>query len=114
MMHEFTIAMNVLSIAEENANKHRASRVYEIELDIGELSGVDAYALEFAMEYIRKSEIFEQARLVINKIPGKAKCESCHNEFDISDLSMSCPWCSEYNYHVFQGKELKVKAIKTD
>ncbi len=113
-MHEFSITMNILSIAEENARRLNAEIVHEIEVDIGELSGVDYDALEFAMQYIQKNELLKNVTLVINKIPARARCNSCNHVFDISDFYTACPVCGKFDHNIFQGKELKVKAIKID
>jgi hydrogenase nickel incorporation protein HypA/HybF len=113
-MHEFSITMNVVNIVEENATNLHAKIVHEVEMDIGELSGVDNDALEFAWQYSKKTGLTENAKLVINKIPAKARCRSCNHEFDISDLYTACPECGKFDHDIFQGKELKVKAIKID
>ena len=113
-MHELSITMNVLSIVEENARNLNASIVHEIEMDVGELSGVDIDALQFAMQCTSRSELSESALLVINRIPAKARCRFCNNEFNISDFYASCPKCNSFDIEIFQGRELKVKSIKID
>lgn len=113
-MHELTITLNILNIVEENARNLKAKIVHEIEMDVGELSGVDIDALQFAMQCTSKSELSESASLVINRIPGKARCKICNHEFDISDLYAFCPKCNCVDITIFQGKELKVKSIKID
>jgi hydrogenase nickel incorporation protein HypA/HybF len=113
-MHELSIIMNVLRIAEENAKNLDAKIVHEIEMDIGILSGIDFEALEFAMQHTQKNELLASARLVINKIPAKARCKSCNYEFDIDDFYTACPLCNKFIHDIFRGKELKVKAIKID
>lgn len=106
--------MSILEIVEENAKKLNAESVHEIEMDIGELSGIDYDALEFAMEHAQKSDMLKDAKLVINKIPAKAKCNSCQHEFEINDYYSPCPVCNTFDNEVIQGKELKVKTFKID
>jgi hydrogenase nickel incorporation protein HypA/HybF len=113
-MHELSITMSILEIVEENAKKLNAESVHEIEMDIGELSGIDYDALEFAMEHAQKSDMLKDAKLVINKIPAKAKCNSCQHEFEINDYYSPCPVCNTFDNEVIQGKELKVKTFKID
>jgi len=113
-MHELSIIMNALRIAEENAKNLDAKIVHEIEMDIGKLSGIDFEALEFAMLHTKKNEILKNVKLIINKIPAKARCKSCNYEFDIEDFYTACPLCGKFNHDIFQGKELKLKAIKID
>jgi len=113
-MHELSLTMNILEIVEENAKNLNAKTVYEIEIDIGELSGVDNDALQFAMECTKKCELLESAQLVINKIPAIARCKICNHEFEISDFYAECPKCNSFDHNIFQGKELKIKSIKID
>lgn len=113
-MHELSITMNILTIVEENARNLNAKMVHEIEIDIGELSGVDNDALQFAMQCTMKSELLEHAKLVINKIPAKTRCNTCNHEFDISDFYAECPECHSFDHDIYQGKELKIRSIKID
>ena len=113
-MHELSITMSILEIVEENAKKLNAEIVHEIEMDIGELSGIDFDALEFAMEHAQKSDMLKNARFVINKIPAKARCNECLHEFEISDYYSPCPVCNKFDNEVIQGKELKIRTFKID
>ena len=113
-MHELSIVMNILETVKEKAIELDAKVVHEIEIDIGELSGVDCDALEFAMENSTKKEMLKNARLVINRIAAMARCKSCNHEFDLSDFYTPCPECGKFDHDIFQGKELKIKAIKID
>ena len=51
-MHELSIAVNIVEIAEENARKEDAKLISEIELEIGSQSGVVLEALELALELL--------------------------------------------------------------
>lgn len=113
-MHELTITMNILNIVEENARDLNAKIVHEIEIDVGELSGVDNYALQFAMQCTEKSELLAHAQLVINRIPAKARCKTCSNEFTTGDFYAECPECSSLDHDIYQGKELRIRSIKID
>jgi hydrogenase nickel incorporation protein HypA/HybF len=113
-MHELSITMSILEIVEENARNLNAKIVHEIEMDIGELSGVDFDALEFAVEHAQKPAIMQDVKFVINKIQAKAKCNNCNYEFELNDYYTPCPICNNFDHDIFQGKELKVKSIKID
>ena len=113
-MHELSITLNILNIVEENARDLNAKIVHEIEVDIGELSGVDIDALQFAMQCTVKSELLGDAKLVINKIAAKARCKTCYHEFDVSDFYSECPKCSSFDHDLYQGRELKIRSIKID
>lgn len=110
-MHELSIAMNIIEIAEENARRENASVVKKIELDIGTQSGVVLEALEFAMESAVRDTMLEQAEVVINTISARAECNKCGNVFYTDDLFSPCPECGNPFSEIIQGRELKVKSL---
>lgn len=113
-MHELSMVMSILDTVEENAKVHNAVSVSEIELEVGELSGVEFEALEFAFECAQRTELLKNAKVIINKISAMARCKSCNNEFETSDYYTPCPECNNYDFDVIKGKELKIKSIKID
>ena len=80
-MHELSIAMSIVEIAEKEFEKSRASKVTEIELEIGQLAGIEYEALEFAMQMAVKNTILENAILKVEKPKGLAFCNDCSLEF---------------------------------
>ena len=113
-MHELSIAFNIVEIAKESVEKSNANTVTEIELEVGELSGVVYDALEFALEEAVKNSILENAKRIVHKVKAVAKCESCSHEFDANDIFTPCPKCKSMQNDIIQGKELKVKSIKAE
>jgi len=113
-MHELSITMSIIEIAEENAKKENASVITEIELDIGMQAGVVMEAMEFAIESAKKGTMLEKANWVINKIPALARCSSCKHEFETQDLFSPCPECGNPFSEIYQGKELRVKTLKIE
>ncbi|OQX75909.1 MAG: hydrogenase maturation nickel metallochaperone HypA [Bacteroidetes bacterium 4484_249] len=113
-MHELSIAMSIIEIAEENAKKENASVITEIELDIGRQSGVVMEAMEFAIESAKMGTMLENANWVINEIPALARCTSCKYEFETQELFSPCPECGNPFADIYQGKELRVKTLKVE
>lgn len=113
-MHELSIAISIVEIAEENAKKANTSVINEIELDIGSQSGVVLEALEFAMQSAVQGTMLEKAEVKINSIPARATCSQCQYEFFIDDLFTPCPECGNPFCEITQGKELKVKSLKAE
>ena len=113
-MHEFSIAVNMVDIALEYADKSNASVVNEIELEIGELSGVVMDAMTLAMSAATKGTLLENARVRIIEVPGKARCRACGHTFAIKNLFDPCPQCGTFNPQIISGKELRVKSLNID
>jgi len=113
-MHELSIVMGIIDIAKREVEKAKASNVIKIELDIGELAGIEMESLDFAWEMAVKDTVLEKAERQINYIEAKAKCMDCGHLFNIHALFESCPKCNSYFKDVFQGKELRVKSLEIE
>ncbi len=111
-MHELSIAMGIVDIAEKEAKKVNASAIEIIELEIGELSGVEIDALNFVWEMAVKDSVLENAIKKIDIIKGRAKCLDCDTNFDIKNIYDACPKCNSYLKGIVQGKELKVRSLE--
>jgi hydrogenase nickel incorporation protein HypA/HybF len=110
-MHELSIVMSIVDIAQQQANIANASMIDEIELDIGTLSGIEMDALEFAWKQGVKQTILENASKKINRIEATAKCLDCNAEFKMDNYYDACPVCSGHFLDIIQGKELRVKSL---
>lgn len=110
-MHELSIVMSIVETAEEKVKEHHAHVVEEIELVIGDLSGVESQALDFAWDSAVKNTVLQSAKRKIIHVPGKAKCLECDCEFDIKDQFDPCPLCGEPLLQIVQGKELQIKSM---
>jgi len=111
-MHELSIAMSVIEIAEQHARRENASVITEVELDIGAQSGVMLDAFDFAMQAAVRGTMLENAEVRINTIPAEAQCTVCRHRFPAEDLFSPCPECGNPFSEVIQGRELKVKSLK--
>ena len=110
-MHELSIAIGIVELAEREAIKANSNNIESIELEIGDLSGIVIEALDFAWPVAVKGTMLEKANKTIDKISGKAKCLECENLFDIENLYDSCPKCKSHFKDIYKGKELRVKSI---
>ncbi|NOX84969.1 MAG: hydrogenase maturation nickel metallochaperone HypA [Chlorobi bacterium] len=110
-MHEFSIAMSIIEIAEAEARKADATAINELVLDIGTLAGIEFYALDTAMEMAIKNTMLEEASIKINKITARARCSGCGEEFDIENVFDACPKCGGLYHKLLCGKELRIKSL---
>lgn len=110
-MHELSIVMGIVAIAEEYISKEALAVIDEIELDIGSLSGIEAESFEFAWKQAVKETILQHTTKKINHIPGIARCLDCESEFEISHYYDPCPHCGQHLLQILQGKEMSVKSL---
>ena len=110
-MHELSIVMSIVEIAEQQAKEANAIIIEEIEIDIGCLSTVEMNAFEFAWSQAVKDTVLETTIKKINRIRGKAQCSDCGNSFYLENLYDPCPQCGQHLLHITEGKELRVKSL---
>ncbi len=111
-MHELSIALGIVKIAETETQKAGASAVEKIELLIGSLSGVELEALRFVWPMAVKDSVLEKASLDIETVRAEAKCLECERKFELEHIYDACPYCNSYFKDILRGKELKVKALE--
>lgn len=110
-MHEFSLAMNIVNIAEKEVKKAKAEHVTKINLLIGDCAGVEMSSFEFAWPLATRQSVLEKAKMNIKKIRGKALCRDCNTNFDLEQLYDPCPVCGSFSKDIYQGKEFLVESI---
>ena len=111
-MHELSIALGIVRIAENEAAKAAAEKVTKIELEIGVLSGIEIDSLNFIWDSAVKDSVLEDAEKAITIIEGIGKCVDCDTEFEMENIYDCCPNCNSNFKGILKGKELKVKALE--
>ncbi|MDR1919501.1 MAG: hydrogenase maturation nickel metallochaperone HypA [Tannerellaceae bacterium] len=110
-MHELSIAQSIVELAEEQARRHQASAIEEVEIEIGRLAGVELQTFCFALESAVKGSMLENAGIVRHDIEGEGRCGDCDACFPVEELFSPCPRCGSYGVRLIKGKELRVKSI---
>ncbi len=113
-MHEMSIVSGILRIVEDQARTAEAKVINSIELEIGQLAGIEIDSLNFCFEVARRGTMAETAELVIRDIPGMGYCPECDKNVPVDFHMAVCGQCNEALVDVFQGRELRVKSINVD
>ena len=114
-MHELSIAMSLVELATEEAERRGASRVNALHLRIGPLSGVVGDALRFSFEMAAEGTEIAGAALVIDETPIVAYCARCGVEREIPSAQLlCCPECGAGTPNVIRGAELELFALELD
>ncbi len=111
-MHELSIAMGIVNIADEACKKANKSRVTKICLEIGMMSGVEIDALNFVWPAAVERSVLAQAEKEIEIIDAEAACLECSTCFAVKKHYDACPSCGSYFKDIKRGNELKVKYIE--
>jgi len=110
-MHELSIVLGIVQIAEDQARREGAAAIEEIELEIGCLTTIEMAAFEAAWKQAVKATVLERAVKNIIRTPGRAACLECGEQFPLQELYDACPQCGSHFLHITQGKELRVRSL---
>ncbi len=110
-MHEMSIAMSVIEIAEKHAIENNVKKILSVTVDIGDLAGVMADSLLFCYDACATGELVTGSRLHINRIEALAHCPTCDSDFVPDNNYLICPACSG-PCGILQGEELQVRNIE--
>ena len=114
-MHELSIALEILDIVEREAVKHGAAVVKQVNLRIGDLSGVETESLAFSFEAVKgEKELTREAVLNIERLPVRIWCNPCEREFDSAGPLVMCPRCESFDTKLLQGEEMEIEDIEID
>jgi hydrogenase nickel incorporation protein HypA/HybF len=111
-MHELSIAMSIVELAEEEAER-RGVQVEAVHLKLGALSGVMKQALLSCYEMACENTPLHGSRLIIDEVPVVVFCPGCCAQRPLHSIQLFC--CSECGTpcsEIVQGKELEVVALE--
>jgi hydrogenase nickel incorporation protein HypA/HybF len=110
-MHELSIVMSIVEIAEGVVAKEKASQVDCIELEIGTMAGIELSALYFSWDLAVKDTVLDGATRTIHEIKARVRCSGCNLKFYPTEAFDPCPQCGEILNVFLCGKELNVKSL---
>jgi hydrogenase nickel incorporation protein HypA/HybF len=111
-MHELSIAMSIVEMAEEEALR-RGERIAAVHLKLGVLAGVVKEALLFNFEIACQGTLLEGAQLAIEEIPVTAYCPKCCAPRGAESVQrLVCVECKTPLSEVIEGRELQVTALE--
>jgi hydrogenase nickel incorporation protein HypA/HybF len=110
-MHEFSLAADVVELAAREAEKHAVSRILEMDIEVGALSGVDADAFREALKLVVENTLLSQTVIRLNRKSGRGICPSCRREFEMKERIAFCPDCGELPSEITGGLEFRVVSL---
>ena len=112
-MHELSIAVNLVEIADQAASNAGLTHVTIVHLRLGQLSGVVADALLFGYDITTQGTRLEGSRLEIQELPVIVFCSLCQADYPLPDIQLvRCPACGDSAVFVTAGKEIELVSIE--
>ncbi len=111
-MHELGLCDALLRMVKDVAVKEELTSVQKITLEIGELSGVVPAYMSDCWTAVTDGTDYEETELVIETVPGIARCLDCEEEFRIDLNSMRCPFCKSDKLMPISGNDMTLREIE--
>jgi hydrogenase nickel incorporation protein HypA/HybF len=112
-MHELSIAMSIVEMAQEEAERHGSARVQAVHLRLGLLSGVAKQALLSSYQMACEATPLEGSQLLIEEVAVEVFCSKCDAPRPVTSIQwFCCPECGAPTPTVLHGKELEVTALE--
>jgi hydrogenase nickel incorporation protein HypA/HybF len=120
-MHEFSRTSQIVEAVLSEAQKQSATKVMEVEVEIGDLTFLGLEQVKFAYKILTDQTIAKNSKLKIKRISGRGKCDGCGYEgplsylddpqFHISFPTFNCPRCGK-SLSVSAGRECVIRRIR--
>jgi len=107
-MHELGLTQGMVDAIVERVGD---TRVTDVHLIIGKVSGVDPDAVRFCFDLVAEGTAVAGARLDISEPDGRARCRHCGTDFVVEDLVLLCR-CGSADVELRQGGELLLRAVE--
>lgn len=114
-MHELALAESMARELKGILADEKGTRLVSVIVQIGELSGVDRDAFEFAFPSLAAQyPILEDTVLKIEEVPAEIRCLDCNNGSVGSVPFIACEKCGSLNVEISGGKELIIKSMEIE
>lgn len=112
-MHELSIALSIVDMATEEAERRGDVQVVAVHLKLGPLSGVAKEALLFSYELACEGTVLNGSHLLIEETQATVFCPTCQVERPVASIQwFCCSVCNTPASEVLKGKELEVVALE--
>ena len=114
-MHELSIAMSIVDLAQEESQNRGGLRVNAVHLRLGALAGVVKDALLSSYEMAIQDTPLAGSRLMIEDVPGMVYCPACAAARPVRNSEwFCCSTCGAIASKIVQGEELELASLEVE
>lgn len=114
-MHELSIAMSIVEMAEEESVRQGGVHVTAVHLRLGRLTGVVKDALLSSYEIACEDTPLAGSQLVVEEVPGVVFCPACNARRAVDSVQwFTCRECGGLATEIVEGKELEVISLEVE
>lgn len=110
-MHERSIVKQLIDQALREADERGLSEIQEIQLRIGDFSGVESRLVQLAFEELAPLTWSNRVELKIETVALAARCRKCDCQFHVDSFRFICPACGAGSVQVTSGEEMELVSL---
>ena len=115
VMHEMYLTECIIdSVKKSLPKKISPDAVTEVQVQVGELDAVIPETLIFLFDAIKGSHGLPKAKLTVDQVPVRCRCQSCGNEFRVDSPLFICPSCQSGSVELLSGRGMILTRIIAD
>jgi hydrogenase nickel incorporation protein HypA/HybF len=113
-MHEGSLTEDLFDHVLIHAREAHARRITRVKVTIGALSDATAESIRFYWDSLAPGSIASEAELEFETAPGKARCTTCFEEFEINEMYAACPRCGAFPIQVLSGQGVYLASLEVE
>lgn len=113
-MHELPVTESILKVTLRHAMTHKAKKVTDIYLVIGQWSSIIDDSIQFHWDILSDNTIAKGATLHFERIPVELFCLDCSHTYTPTDKELVCPKCESSRIKVTKGDEFNIDSIEIE
>ena len=113
-MHEYGLTKRIVTIVNETARAHGATRVTAVFLVVGENTGIIPDSVQMYYDMIAQDTPASGATLHVRSVKAQMYCAGCGQNFQRPLFSFACPRCGELGSPTDIGNECYVESVEID
>lgn len=111
-MHELSVCQALIDQVQVLAREQQASRVVNVLVGIGPLSGVEPLLLRQAFPLAAAGTLAQDAELIVEDRPVRVLCLQCGQESDAAANRLLCGHCGDWHTELLSGDELMLMKVE--
>lgn len=110
-MHELGLCSEMVKTLLDYMKQEKLTRIDEIELTVGEATGVVPSYMYEAFPAVVQGTKLEGSKLKLNMVKATGVCKKCGEEFALHENHETCPFCGSREYDIERGFEYEITRI---
>lgn len=114
-MHELSLLSSVVEAVLRNAAGNQVTKVTEVSLKVGSLSGAVPEALYGSWPIATEGSICQGAKLSLTEVQATVFCPRCSKDVPVDEFfALLCPVCATPTGQLTHGREFEIEWVEWD